>query len=199
MSLTIEDRIPTVAREVAAGYRRYVEPADVYQELMAYVFGDGKKALEKLVKEGDEFRIQRALYGAAKQFCEREKAAQSGYSFDDVAWYSPVKLADLIPLALDPEWDGLTGEGDEASGFGAVDGREGGTLLAMVADVRRVLGTGWSVSRFNPETESGLANLEWLADRLGGEFPESPGYQRGRRRAISNAKARAITEGGYAA
>lgn len=203
MSLTVEDRIPTVAAQVASRYQQFVDRGDVEQELHLYAVGPGKKHLDKLVADGDEFRIQRALFGAAKQFCEREKAAQSGYSFEDVAWYSPLKLADLIPLALDPKWDGLTGEGDESAAYGSTDGREGGTLLAMVADVRRVVFRpgGYlpkTADAYDPETELGLENLERLADLLGGDYPEAPGYGRGRR-AISNAAARAITENGYAA
>jgi hypothetical protein len=201
VSLTIEDRIPGIAAQVASRYPRFVDRDDVEQELRVYALGEGKKHLDRYVADGDEFRVQRALFGAAKQYAEREKAQKSGYSFEDVAWYSPSKLAELVPLALNPKWDGLTGQGDESAAYGSTDGREGGTLLAMVADVRRALaptGTAWTVSDFDPETETGLRNLEWLADQLGGEYPEAPGYGRGRR-AISNAAARALTENGYTA
>lgn len=194
MSLTIEDRIPQVAAQTAAKYSRYVDREDVEQELRFYALGDGKRALEKFTESGDEFRVQRALYGAARQYAEREKAAKSGYSFDDVAWYSPLKLADLIPLALDGGWDGLVGEGEENSAYGSTDGKEGGTLLAMVADVRIPLyrsGVRWQPSDFDPSTDDGLKNLEWLADQLGGEFPEAPGYRRGHRKAMSNAASQA--------
>lgn len=201
MSLTIEDRIPIVAAQVASRYHRFVDKDDVAQELRVYAMGEGKPHLDKFVSEGEEFRVQRALYGAGKQYAEREKAAQSGYSFEDVAWYSPEKLADLIPLALSDGWEGLTGQGDETAGYGSTDGREGGTLLAMVADVRRAIsrsGLPRHTASYDPDTELGTSNLQALADQLGGEFPDAPGYGRGRR-AMSNAAARAITENGYAA
>lgn len=198
MTLTIDtltNRIPQIAGKTYAKFSRFVDRDDVEQELRIYLLGDGRRHIQKWIDDGDEFRVMRAMFGAARQFCEREKAAKSGYSFEDVAWYSPSKLATLIPLALNPGWDGLSGEGDDTAAFGSTDGREGGTLLAMVADVRRVVGSHhFTVGSFDPETEDGLANLEWLADRLGGEFPGAPGYGRGRR-AMSNATARAITEG----
>lgn len=195
-------RAAQVAGKTHARFTRFTSLDDVTQEVRLYILGEGRPHLEKmLTAEGGEFRAMRALYGVARQFCEREKAVKSGYSFEDVAWYSPTKLVDLIPLALNTRWDGITGEGDETASFGSTDGREGGTLLAMVADIRRALGSSggaWKVTDFDPETEYGQFNLEWLADRLGGEWPEAPGYGRGRR-AISNAAARALTETGYAA
>ena len=204
MSLTITDlidRAPLVAGRTQARFARFCSRDDVESEVKVYILGEGRSPLEKMLADdtGGEFRAMRALFGVARQFCEREKAVKSGYSFEDVAWYSPAKLVDLLPLALNAGWDGITGEGDETASFGSTDGREGGTLLAMVADIRRALGNvNWQLKDFDPETENGQFNLEWLADRLGGEWPEAPGYGRGRR-AISNAAARALTETGYAA
>ena len=176
----VDLKINVIANRTAKTYPTWTTPNDIRQELHLYIRDGGKKHIQKAIENGDHYRVDKLLYGAAKRYAETEKAARSGYSFEDVAWYSPEKLADLVPLAVDPGWDGLTGEGDETSGRGSVDGREGGTLLAMIADIRRFVPAGDSRS-FDPLTEAGLANLCWLAERLGGEFPESPGYGRGRR------------------
>jgi hypothetical protein len=34
-----------------------------------------------------------------------EKATRTGYHVDDVPWYNPTVLADLVPLALDATWE----------------------------------------------------------------------------------------------
>lgn len=178
-----------VAKAGAARYADWVDHSDVYQDLWIYAFTSNRKQLLKWQLAGEKFRLMRALFGAVKQYAETEKAAQSGYEFADVAWYSPDKLADLIPLALNREWDGMTGdEAEEGMPESQTLGREGGNLLAMVCDIRRVIDKeparygGWE-----KDTANGDANLEWLADRLGGEFPEAPGYSRGRSKALRQA------------
>jgi hypothetical protein len=203
VTLTAPDFIDDAARHaVNTTYPRfadYTDRADVEQEVRLYVLGDGAKHIAKWVADDEKFRITRALCGVARQYCEREKAARSGYSFDDIAWYSPEKLAELVPLALSAQFDGLTGDTDQSSAYGSTDGAEGGTLLAMIADVRRALGQAndWAnASDFDPETDVGLERLTALADRLGGEFPGAPSYRHGRR-AMSNSRAISLTQNGY--
>jgi hypothetical protein len=185
--------VESAARTQARIYRRWVELEDVRQELWMYALGDGKRHINKWIVDDEIHRVILALLGAAKQYCETEKATKSGYHFEDIAWYAPEALADLIPFALDPEFDGITGDTSDQSGIRKqTDGREGGTILAMIADTRRGLqkmGRYWQVEDFDPLSESGMQNLVTLADHLGGEFPNSPGYQRGRRRVLSNAAA----------
>lgn len=196
--LSLENAIAFAAGNTAPRYRGYTTPEELRQQLWLYVLGDGEKHINRCVEDADEFGLNRILFGVAKRYAETEKAQKSGYHFSDVAWYSPEKLADLIPLALDPEWDGLTGAGpeDEQEVRSGGTGREGGTLLAMIADVRRVLPRFAAVEDFDPTDEDGLARLVALSDRLGGEFPESPGWGRGRR-ASSNGAAVAATRQGY--
>lgn len=204
-ALTVQD-LESCIRRVAAltygNFRRWVTADDVEQELRLYALvPPGSRQFTKWAEQEDgEWRTMRALFGAARQYAEREKAVQSGYEVEDVAWYSPSKLAALIPLALDPNWDGLTGEDEEpGQPGGSAPAFEGGTLLAMVADVRAALGSAmdWAtVQDFALDDELGMERLVGLADKLGGEFPDAPGYRRGRR-AISNAAAHKITGGTY--
>lgn len=188
-----------VSSKSAGRYKRWVSEEDLIQELHLFVLDKGRRDIDKAVSDGDRSRTLRTLFGHARRYAETEKAAQSGYAFEDIAWYDPTKLATLIPMALDPCWDGLVGESDQVGGHTHTDGREGGNLLAMVIDVRIALGStmDWAKpSDFDPDTDLGMERLAKLADRLGGEFPNSPGYQRGpRRRAISNATAAVITHG----
>lgn len=162
-------------------YAQYVDKDDLLSEIHVYMFGDGRRHIAKWSQdpEDGEYRVKRALYAVAKLYCENEKAARCGYHPDDVAWYSPGNLVDLIPLATDPEFDGHHA-GDDGEGRGKGPANEGGNLLAMVMDVRR------AVARVGTDPDQ-------VAEFLGGDYPSAPGYHRRRRRAISNAHAQVLT------
>lgn len=194
----LDSAIRHAAKDTHNRFRRFADYDDIYNEVWVYAHGDGKRKIDKWIAADERFRIIRALCGAARQYSEQEKAHKTGYHVDDVAWYSPEKLADLVPLALDPTWDAISGAGDETAGYGSTDGAEGGTLLAMVIDVRRALkSTRLSeYENYDPLDEDGMRNLDRLADYLGGEYPDAPGYGRGRR-VITNAHAQVITQNGY--
>lgn len=195
----ITDEIAYVVNRVYPKFSRFVDKNDLHQELYLYALDRGAKHIERWREKGEKHRIYLALFGAARQYCEREKALQSGYDFDDIAWYSPEKLRDLIPLATDPNFDGITGEAEDANTEGSrqVAGREGGTLLAMIADIRTALRAcpqaRHVVESTSEDSDEFEAALIVLADFLGGEFPESPAYARGRRQVLSNAAAQALT------
>lgn len=183
-----------VAKTAAKTYAEWTTQEDLLQELHTYDIANSRR-IEKWLDGGETFRVFRAYFGVAKQFAEREKAAQSGYHFEDVAWYDPTRLADIVPLAMNSRWDGLTGEmGDAGQPVAKVAGSEGGTLLAMVLDVRRVLrGTKFLATDFDPSTTEGMSRLQWLCVQLGGEYPVAEGYTPSRRKAMTNNQAIART------
>lgn len=190
----IPDQIVHVAKSTAKRFTGFVTQEDVVQELHLYVLSN-ERQFQKWYADDEKFRIIRALFAAARQYAEREKAAQSGYDFTDVAWYDPVNLASLVPLALNPRWEGLSGDSDDS---GMPQGKavlgESGTLLAMVCDIRRALKKSkFTATDFDPATDAGSANLDWLCGRLGGSYPYAEGYHP-RRKAVSNAKAIAETQ-----
>lgn len=177
---TVLPLIEHAADHAAPRYEQYVDPDDLRQELAAYAYGPGRSHITQHLKTGDELAARRLLHNAAKQYCEREKAHASGYQFEDIAWYSPAKLPDYLAYALDSKWDGLTGEHD--GGSRTPSGREGGTLLAMVADVRAALracpDAEHVVRGGDPESDVYEEALGVLAGWLGGEFPDAPGFRR---------------------
>lgn len=166
-----------VAEQVAAKFTGYVEPADVKQELYLYYAANIVKFDAWSAIPADQFRVLLALNGYARKYCEIEKAAISGYEFDDLHWYDPTQLLRLLPLAYSEGWDGLSGEVEDA---GQPAGRqvlsESGSLIAMVIDVRSALhGSKFKLNDFDPDSETGMANLEWLVTKLGGRYPATPG------------------------
>lgn len=203
MTLTYEDEIVTragyVARVRHSTHGSFVDIDDLRSELNTYALGVGRRRLEGWLQDEDEaHRVDRALFARATIYCETAKAEQSGYKFGDLAWYSPDNLATLVPLALDPTFDGITGENEDIGmPRAASDGGEGNNLLAMVVDIRRVLPSGAFASDYDPETEVGMDHLEQLSQKLGGEYPDAPGYSLPRRRIQSNAQAIAETHRGY--
>lgn len=174
--------VRTISSDAAKQYERWADFDDIHQEVYVY-YCTHQKQLEKWRDNDDAFRLKRALYGAAKQYCEREKAAKSGYEFEDLFWYEPVMLASLMPLVLNSGWDGLSGEdADPGQPRGKTVASEGGSLLAMVCDIRRFIQPSHRSWNWDVDTELGRRNLERLSRRLGGPFPYAPGYHPGQRR-----------------
>ena len=123
----------------------------------------------------------------------QNRAQRLGYATEDEAFYSPGLISTLLPIALDP--DGLVSPPQETEPRRSKgDPATGGSLAAMVMDVRRAFGrlNGWHatfvyaryvdnllpdqiavsyhVPRDNVDEALGKA-LRWMSDFLGG----SPG------------------------
>lgn len=193
---TVLEAIDFVTSQTAVKFRDFTSADDVRQELAVYAYGEGRKHIAKWYAADEKHRVYLALFGVANQYGETQKAAASGYEFQDLAWYAPDKLRDWLPFALDPAWDGLSGERD--GGGRQSSGREGGTLLAMVADLRSALRACPAAAHAvtppcDDHSEEYHGGLVALADWLGGEYPSAPGYQRVFRRAMSNEAALLLT------
>jgi hypothetical protein len=165
---------------VAWRYRHYgVERDDVQQELYVWLYGTGRPKVERWLESNPQqtTRIYRSLLDAGMGYAEGEKAAKVGYKVDDVYWFSPSQVTGLMPLVLD-------------STFVQENGHVG-ELITMVIDIRRVIGTGELYDYFMQHSETDPAwddNVQTVIDKLGGDRPFV-----GRRKAMSNAKATAIT------
>lgn len=170
-------------------YGEFCELDDITQQLWAFVVDeDTRYRLDRLVIRGEAHRARREIYAVGKRWCETEKAARSGYEFKDVAWYHPTQLAELVPLALDAGWNPATSsidEVDDGQPRQPADAKFGGTLTAMVMDVRKALDRTYLVGGFDPDTDTGMENLRVLAEQLGGEFPDSPSKKTERPEAAS--------------
>ena len=202
--VTIEELGPvvdSVAGQILRRYRWFSSREDIRQHLWVWMLtpGKGRKAgkpkvekwLAAAVDDPNEFiRIRLALRAVATEFCEQEKADQSGYSVEDVAWYTPAKIAQLVPDALDPTYDGGAVQGtseDGTGGKGTSLPEQQSDRLAAVMDVRRVIDR-WSSAERGALYDLGDTfdyAVARVLDELGGEHP--------RRLVMSNAQAQALT------
>lgn len=167
-------------------YRRHVDHGKILDELYDYANGPGRKHITKWLATGQPDQMLRALFNVAKQYAERQKAKASGYHFDDIHWYSTDRIVELLPLALDDSWDGLTGEDDEPHRGGSA-GSETGGLLASVADVRAALralpAERLTLLSFDQDSDEYGVAVSRVCDWLGGPFPAADGYRRRKARA----------------
>lgn len=158
----IEQRLgPSIAYAIYRHYRGHVQHA-VVARVVAYRLVALRPKVERLLacEPQQVYKVRRELEDAARTYCERAKAFSSGYSVDDVYWYSAGQVDELKPMAMNPQWK-PTDETPEQDGKPrrSKPAREGGDLLAMVMDVRRAgAAVGWDTNR--------------IVDYLGGKRPK---------------------------
>lgn len=147
-------------------------------------------------------RIFWSFVSAAQKPAEKRKAEMHGYEVDDIEWYTPALVTSLLPLALDPDYDGQAAADrerkvdiNEKAAKRSPNHAETGNTLAQVVDVRR------AISRLPDWVGVALADSQGYYDNsavaaivqyLGGPRPYV-----GRRRVISNATAQAMTGADY--
>lgn len=186
---------------VARRYRNYgVEFDDASQEIYLWLLDGGEKKVRRWLSKSPQqtTRVYMSMLDVAMSYAEQEKALRAGYDVDDVFWYTPSLIEGLLPLALDESFAPEDINELEQLGGGkrkAKQPAEGGNLLATVLDIRRALEGTKLVPYFtacDADHPSWPDNVQELVDWLGGNKPTL-----GRRRAISNAHAVAITSDGY--
>lgn len=136
---TAEDHaaVASATRIVYVKYRKYVEFADVQQELYLWLLDNYEKVVRWRASHSEkhaERTLVKALRNAAERYCRTEKAERIGYDTEDEFFYSIPMIADLLSLAFDPEWmepKGIDYTEDHQNGAPSAD------LVTMVADVSR--------------------------------------------------------------
>lgn len=122
--------------------RGWVPFEDLYQEGWVWRLSH-PVTVQALVDEGGRALDQR-IRGYLTEFWRREKAAVSGYSVDDEAFYTPETVAKLLPLTLDIE-AALISARDSDSDGGRVRNPHGqGDFLTSLIDVS----TAWTRTKF---------------------------------------------------
>jgi hypothetical protein len=127
-------------REVQQSYAGYVELDDLTQEVALWWYEVNPESLTAYLADEGLSRLRRSIWRVAKAYAEHNRAAATGYFPEDQVRYSSSEVAQLIPLALDP--DGIPDGGGvpDVTGIRAHGNlAEGGDVLAALVDVRRGL------------------------------------------------------------
>lgn len=99
--------VASASKILYARYRNYVDYLDVQQELYLWLLTHYNR-VERWRSEYSEKHAERtvvkALRNAGERYCRTEKAERDGYAVEDEFFYSIPMIADLLMLALDPEW-----------------------------------------------------------------------------------------------
>ena len=200
------------ARYISSAY--HVELSDVKQEITLWVL-ENTERVEKNVREEKWWSLTRSLNAAGTKYALREKAARGGYEVEDVFFYTTDQIAAMLPYVCGQMAiaDSALGYSLESGGGGGLSS-EGSNLLAMKSDVLAAVKklSDDDIEYLFVVVDSGLdwegiaemrgiqPNSAWKRyDRLLAKIQGSlggpkPNGQTGTRRAISNARARAITQ-----
>ena len=124
--------IDAAAYIVYRRHRSHTEPADIRQEMWAWILEQDQAKVDEL----EPHKLTGKLRDAGEVYARREKAAKGGYQASDEVFYGVRTLRELLPLAITSEPVTLRVEGEEGAKSG------GGTPTSMefettLADVRR--------------------------------------------------------------
>lgn len=134
--------VPTVA-DVHRRFGEYVERDDLLQEAAVWWYGKrAQKHLPEYLADDAHFvRLRRSIWRHCARYAQGEKAQKVGYMPEDQVQYTTSMIAQLLPIALDP--DGLPDGGGVADLNAGIHAKknlaEGGDVLASLVDVRRAL------------------------------------------------------------
>lgn len=197
---------------------KYVPISDLKQEMWTWWFDPKNvEARDRYLDEGNDghAKLMASLRNVARSYCLLEQAHALGFEPEDYFFYSKKQIVSLLPYAINPEELAFVASTEKVARSNS-DPAEGGNLLAMVADVERV------VRRLPREDRTFLAlaiqyNYQWddlgeflgvkphtaevryyrlvnrVHRRLGGSKPQGFEEYVGSRRVMSNARAIALT------
>lgn len=126
--------------QTAAVYRRsygtWTSFPDIRQHLMAWAYENARRIEGYLAQEDGERIVRSVLNMEARKYCIKERAVSSGYSPEDVAWYSVTALKNRLPDVFDyRDWQSFqAGEGGPRSNKPAA---WSGDRLAELIDVSK--------------------------------------------------------------
>lgn len=202
----------TVARSVC---RRYgTDLADLVSEQMVWLVRHHRQAAEWLDSKDGKRRLMRSMRRYATRYAVKDHAQRTGYQPDDLYWYSLGMLRELLVQLAEGPWDGLSPVGNGEQRGSRRPPSERGDMLAIRADVQRglarvndtqqellgMVGAGMTereiaehLGASRPAARMRVQRaLRALQEELGGERPQVDPPER--RRVMSNAAARAVTD-----
>jgi RNA polymerase sigma factor (sigma-70 family) len=144
----LRDLAAPAARSVARQFDGYVDTNDLIQEIHVYILTHPKLAEELLEAyvEGREQtrwtarRIMARMRRYAERFARKEKAEKLGYKTGDEFFYDQAMIAELMPAAINFETTAelIVEHVDDGQPKRPSAPSEGGNLIAMIVDIRRI-------------------------------------------------------------
>lgn len=143
------DHLANVAgASVARQFKPYADTDDLIQEIRVYILTHPNLAeeLEQAYGNGKEEtrwtarRIMARLRRYAERYARKEKAAQLGYKPGDEFFYDNTMIAQLMPaaLAFDDTAELIVEKIDDGQPRKPSAPAEGGNLIAMIMDIKRI-------------------------------------------------------------
>lgn len=145
---SVYDIAPSVAYGVWRQYKAYVEREDVLQECYSWAITRNKWITQELSEEDvkqrqhNESKVAWQMLRNAQRYARKEKAAKSGYSTHDEAYYQTATLGQLLPFVIASVIDGAVLEQAQemlrdGQPKGSSSPSEGGNLLATLIDIKK--------------------------------------------------------------
>ena len=145
----IYDVAPSVAYTVWNRFKGYVDRDDLKQECIQWALTRTVYITEQLSVEDknerkhNEQKLAWQMLRVAERYARKQKAARSGYQLSDEAFYETARLAQLLPYVIASVIDGTVLEQAQdmirdGQPKGSSSPSEGGNLLAMLIDIKRV-------------------------------------------------------------
>jgi hypothetical protein len=224
--MDLKDLTPLINQTAASTHRAYnawVSFPDVAGHLWLWAVDNEDRVEDYLAREDGERIVRSILSKEARTYAIKERAVSSGYTPEDLTWYSPNMIRRILPDVFDHEdWQSFQSSGNEVKSKPVASAT--GDRLASILDVKKGVnslpedtvfilrehyGRGISIDTLADELEILPDTLRKRLDRavyairdaLGGPRPTDP-YEavngqfdtRAKgRKAMSNAQANAIT------
>lgn len=175
-----------IASEYANRYRM-VDREDIQQQLWLWFAEHPRKVQEwsaMELKDGDKM-FARSLRNAAYDFCVKEKAAVTGYEYEDNFWYSKDFIKRILPAALSEDWKKVERFSSEIKT--PKSPAESGDWMAFASDIKKAY-------ELLDEKEQALVLLFYAKDVDGETLHKHLGDERPSARATQMAANRAINK-----
>jgi hypothetical protein len=131
----IQPWIHTAAGSVSRAYSSWITYADTANTLWLWAVQNESRVDEYLSQPDGERIVRSILAKEARTYAIKERAVSTGYSPEDLAWYSPRQIRNLLPDVFDYEnWQGSSGGGDGRGSKPLANAT--GDRLASILDVK---------------------------------------------------------------
>jgi DNA-directed RNA polymerase specialized sigma24 family protein len=124
------------AAAVSRSYSPWTTYADTAASLWLWVTENDSRVTEYLGREDGERILYSILRAEARTHAIKERSVKTGYSVDDLEWYSPRMIRNILPDVFDyNNWTGGSGSGGDGRGSKPLANATG-DRLASILDVK---------------------------------------------------------------